>query len=263
MNAGDLFDGYRHGAYDPAGVASANACRQVLRELCRVAHDAGIAQISTERLSDRLGLSLSTVKRALKRLKTDGFILRPVRGTGNRQGSEPRQSIWVLRPLVDRSGRALPDHKKIAHGLVTYQQSSRYLRLSSSLRAEVIAAWHQMNTAVQAAPVSTTVDTQPAPKPMPEDRVADLEARKAREQMKIVPPVDKSPEQIQQSVSQTQQSVTTDPHYTSENEFKGSSATATTGQMWPDREQQLAALAAMKDGAEHCPTWRALKAVGT
>lgn len=254
MTAGDLFDGYRHGAYDPAGVASANSCRQVLRELCRVAHDAGVAQISTERLADRLGLSLSTVKRALKRLKTDGYIRRPVKGTGNRQGSEPRQSVWVLRPLTDRSGRPLPDHAKIQSGLVKYQQSTRFLALSATLRAEVLAAWHEMNTGLT---VVRSRDVLEQPKvPKPDDLMADYQATKRRGRMRSVP-VDNSPRAIQQSVSQTQQSASTCTHYTSENK----SLPHEPGKQPPDRASQLAALQALIDTetATHCPTWQALK----
>lgn len=225
MTAGDLFDGYRSGSYDPDGLASANSCRQVLRELCRVAHDCGIAQISTERLSDRLGLSPSTVKRALKRLRRDGFIAQPVRGTGNRQGIEPRQSVWVIAPLPDRSGRMLPTPERVGPALFAYMQSSRFLRLSESLRRAVVQAWHDMNTGAKL----DLEDTEKVPKPA--DLIADYRARKRRESMRLL------------SVSQTQLSVSTDPQVTRENESDHPPNGAQTEQAeWPDRSTQLAAL---------------------
>lgn len=247
MTAGDLFDGYRHGAYDPAGTVSANACRQVLRELCRVAHDAGIAQISTERLADRLGLSLSTVKRALKRLKNEGYILRPVKGTGNRQGSEPRQSVWVLRRLPDRKGRLLPGEDRVRGSLLSYQQSSRFLRLSESLRVQVLQDWHTLNE----TGLNVTPPAEITPKGKPDELMADYKARKARERLRVV-----SPNGIQQSVSTAQQSVTTDPHYTRENKLRGADPAP--------REAQLAHLlqlaGELDSPAIHCPTWHALTA---
>ena len=245
MTAGDLFDGYRYGSFDPEGKASANSCRQVLRELCRVAHDAGIAQIGTERLAERLGLSRRTVMRALKRLKTDGVISQPVRGTGNRQGSEPRQSVWVIRPLPDRNGRVLPEPARVKAAVLKYQQSSRWLGLSESLRLEVLQAWHDMNTP---GLVTVTPPAGGSPVGKPDDLVADFKARKARERLRLVP--DKG---IQLSDSQTQLSDSTGPHYTS---------VTNKGPREVDRQTQLDALEQMikAEADKHCPTWRILTA---
>jgi biotin operon repressor len=245
MTAGDLFDGYRYGSFDPEGKASANSCRQVLRELCRVAHDAGIAQIGTERLAERLGLSRHTVMRALKRLKTDGVISQPVRGTGNRQGSEPRQSVWVIRPLPDRNGRTLPDPARVKAALVKYQQSTRWLSLSESLRLEVLQAWHDLN---MPGLVTVTPPAGVSPVGKPDDLIADFKARKARERLRVVP--DKG---VQLSSSQTQLSSSTAPHYTSVTKKDPRDV---------DRQTQLDALKKMieNEAAKHCPTWRQLTA---
>lgn len=146
------------------GVVTNYVARGVLRELCAVAHDAGIAHVLSAVLAERLGVSDRHVRRALARLERDGWITRPVRGGGNRMNKDqPRASVYVLRPLPDADGHLWPDPEWVGHQWPAYAQTPRFLHLSRGNRAAVRmaaqAALHRLPEETPAAP--GTVDNRP------------------------------------------------------------------------------------------------------
>lgn len=124
------------------GAASNLVTRTVLRDLCWWAHDAGVATVYTATIAERVGVSRSTVIRALARLERDGWVTRAVRGTGNRVGVGTRASVYVLRPLPDVDGNLHPEPQLVAERWPAYAVSHWFLPLSRGNRAAVRMA-HQ------------------------------------------------------------------------------------------------------------------------
>lgn len=138
MTAGDRTALYRFDV--PArgdGLASNVITRAVLRELCRVAHDAGIASVFLAVVAERVGVSEKQAKRALARLLRDGWIQRPVRGVGNRVGTGPRASVYVIRTLPDADERLWPDPEWVTARWAEYVVTPRFLALSPANRLAV------------------------------------------------------------------------------------------------------------------------------
>ena len=143
MTAGDRFAGYRHDVPGAQGDGTVDnfATRSVLRELCRVAHDAGVAQVSVATIAGRLGVSERTVRRALARLARDGWVTRAVRGTGNRHGTQPRGSVYVIHQLPDSNGELWPHAEWLSLQWSVYVGTRRWTALDRANRQAVRDAW--------------------------------------------------------------------------------------------------------------------------
>jgi len=128
------------------------ATRAVLRELCAIAHHAGIAAVLTSVIGDRTGLSDSSTRRALARLERDGWVQRAVRGVGNRHGTDPRASVYVLRPLPDVNGQLWPDPDWVGEQWPQYTLTRYFQRLDRAARAAV----RDTRTALLTAPVDNS-----------------------------------------------------------------------------------------------------------
>lgn len=216
MTASDRFTGYRHDVKGARGDGRVSplVVRSVLHQLCRIAHDAGIAQISVQRLCQSTGASPATVKRALKRLAEDGVIVRAVKGTGNRVGTDPRQSVWVIRQLPDIDGAPWPSRDWLAEQFARYADSDRWGALNSPARRVVRSTWHDLhefsdsleaftrpveNAESEANKVSVTpqqsVSADPHSQGQPQfsggsgwsDWHRNLEAKKRRGRMRVLP----------------------------------------------------------------------------
>lgn len=143
MTAGDRFAGYRAdvpGARGDGAVANLPT-RMVLQRLCRTAHDVGVAQVSVAVIADRIGISERATKYALARLERDAVITRAVRGTGNRHGTQPRATVYVLHPLPDVDGVLWPDPDWLALQWSVYVTSRWWLALDRANRQAVRDAW--------------------------------------------------------------------------------------------------------------------------
>jgi len=137
MRAGDRCGLYRHDSEPAPGSASNFATRSVLRELCKVATDAGVAQIGHDRMAERLGIGKRTMVYALQRLMADGWVTRAVRGTGNKHGVKNRENVYVIAFLPDLDGNLGPDHGWVWEAWSGYTETSRYLRLTPQNRQAV------------------------------------------------------------------------------------------------------------------------------
>jgi hypothetical protein len=151
MTAGDRCADYREGAGSGDGLASNLLTRAVLRELCRVAHDAGIAQVGVVRLAARIGAGERSVRYALQRLQRDGAITLALRGTGNRHGSEARESVWVLHPLRTGTGLLLPEADWLNEAWLRYLDTPRWCRWSRPAQHAVAAARQPVENVLLAA----------------------------------------------------------------------------------------------------------------
>jgi hypothetical protein len=161
MTAGDHAAAYRGGSGD--GLVGDLATRAVLRELCRIAHDAGVAEASVATLARRVGISERTCQYALARLQRDGLLRRPVRGTGNRHGSAPRGSVWVLARLPDDEGRMRPDVECVARGWAQYLRTRRWERLGAAAREAVRDARHAPPGPVDNSPAAALLAASGSP----------------------------------------------------------------------------------------------------
>jgi len=188
------------------GTVSNRDTRAVLRELCAIAHHAGIAHTSVGILADRLGVSKRVVIRATQRLQGDGWVTRPVRGVGNRVNVDPRASTYVLRPMPDADGRMWPDPEWVGEQWPQYALTPRFLALSRANRAAVRMALHEALGAVDNSETGaddesnkvTALSQQgdsPAPPrqvnekptgPLPAGRVHPQAAARARGRMALV-----------------------------------------------------------------------------
>lgn len=108
--------------------------RAVMRELCLVAHDCGLVQISHSELAERLGCSYQQIKRAIKRLESDGYLVRAKRGSGasgNRTPTgqtykEKAPNLYLLARLSDKYGYQLPTRDFLEKSFYAYVRTSRY-----------------------------------------------------------------------------------------------------------------------------------------
>jgi len=134
------------------GTVDNTATRAVLRELCAISHHAGIAAVLTSVIGERTGLSRSSTLRALARLERDGWIQRAVRGVGNRHGTDPRASVYVLRPLPDINGELWPDPDWVGQQWPAYTLTRYFQRLDRRARAAV----RDTRSALLTAPVDNS-----------------------------------------------------------------------------------------------------------
>ena len=129
------------------GTVTNVATRTVLRELCSMSNTAGIVYASQDRISARSGLTVRMVKRALARLRRDGWITELRRGVGNNHGIAPRPTVLMIARLPDEDGILLPLAPVLADNWLTFQRS----KLWASARRYERPAWRQAQTARIAA----------------------------------------------------------------------------------------------------------------
>lgn len=140
MTAVDRFPGYRPGAEGLHRV-SPQACRAVLREIARIANDAGVAHVWRLQLQERTGWSKGQVAYALAQLQRDGWLWQARRGVGGRLAySKPQPTIWVMRPLpTGNPDERLPARPVIAKGMVAMGASHRHRSLHPNVRKDITA----------------------------------------------------------------------------------------------------------------------------
>ena len=96
-----------HGAFGD-GVVSNQTTRQVLVELCSMANKAGVVYAPQAKIAERTTMSTRVVKKAIKRLKDDGWLIEVRRGVGNKHDTAARPSVWMIARLPDGAGEMLP-----------------------------------------------------------------------------------------------------------------------------------------------------------
>lgn len=213
MAAGGRFAHYSEPGHAGPGSAGNVVTRAVLRELCLIAADAGIVHTFTAILAQRVGISDRQARRALARLESDGWITRPIRGIGNRGGTSPRASVYVLRPLPDAEGKVWPDPDWVAEQWPRYASSRHFVPLERAIQRQIHTARRMTlwtgpqpvdNPASgpasgQLQPDRTGPTTGPAcppvtkkttttPPPAPPARAHPAAVARARAQLKAVPP---------------------------------------------------------------------------
>lgn len=139
MTAVDRFPGYRAGSGETLHRVSSQACRAVLREIARIANDAGVAHVWELQLVERTGWSRRQVSYALAQLQRDGWLWQARRGMGGRLAySKPHPSIWVLRPLpTGQPDERLPSRDVVGRGVAAMHLSHRHLALSVETRRDI------------------------------------------------------------------------------------------------------------------------------
>lgn len=193
------------------GVVSDMLTGSVLRELARIAHDAGIVQVGVPRLADSLNVSPRAILHALKRLQTDRWIDLALRGTGNRWNSAPRESVYVLRRLPDADGVLRPDADWLAQQWLTYTSTRRFRGYDKRSRQAIRAVWSGDSEPVDNGPTRGTPESyyvkvngllseRPFTTPHKEEtqeeaRVHPREAERRRGRMRVVQDAAPEPEE--------------------------------------------------------------------
>ena len=129
-----------------ARIVSDFITRAVMRELCLVAHDCGLVQISHLDLAKRLGASYWQIKRAISRLEADGYLIRAKRGSGASGNKTPTgetykekaPNTYLLAPLADEFGYELPTVEFLERAFYRYVRTARFNYLTKKAKAELI-----------------------------------------------------------------------------------------------------------------------------
>lgn len=117
--------------------------RATMRELCLISHDSGLVMVSHTELARRLGVSYHSIKRAIKRLTDDGYLVLIRRGSGsrmlpNRDGVvNARVNAYLIARLPDEYGIAFPTPAVLEKAFMKLVKSPRYLGFNEEHRREI------------------------------------------------------------------------------------------------------------------------------
>ena len=131
--------------------------RATMRELCLIAHNSGVVQVSHAELARRLGVSYSQIKRAISRLQSDGYLYLLKRGSGVPRvqfsalvastAKKASPNVYLLARLSDSYGYQFPSKKFLEEAFISYSRTSRYALMSQDQRAELaelFVNWHSL-----------------------------------------------------------------------------------------------------------------------
>jgi len=117
--------------------------RATMRELCLIAHDSGLVMVSHSELARRIGVSYHAIKRAVRRLSDDGYLVNIRKGSGSRlevnkaHYANSRTNVYLLGRLPDEYGYKLPPSEYLEKAFMRYVKSPRYQGFKPELRQEV------------------------------------------------------------------------------------------------------------------------------
>lgn len=117
--------------------------RATMRELCLISHDSGLVMVSHTELARRIGVSYHSIKRAIKRLTDDGYLVLVRRGSGspldlNRASYvNARVNAYLIARLPDEYGIAFPTPAYLERALRKLAKSPRYLGFNEEHRREI------------------------------------------------------------------------------------------------------------------------------
>jgi biotin operon repressor len=162
VKAGKYFAGYSESVYSASGKSrkkkrdklpnlearstpkvSDVITRATMRELCLISHDAGLVMVSHTELARRLGVSYHAIKRAIKRLTDDGYLVLVRRGSGSplelnkAHYANARVNAYLLARLPDEHGYKLPTPEYLERAFFKLVKSARYQGLKEEQRQEL------------------------------------------------------------------------------------------------------------------------------
>lgn len=117
--------------------------RAVMRELCLISHDSGLVMVTHSELAHRVGVSYYAVKRAVRRLVDDGYLVSFRKGSGSKlEVNKPsytnaRANAYLLARLSDEYGYKLPPSDYLETAFFRYVRSPRYNGLNPELREQL------------------------------------------------------------------------------------------------------------------------------
>lgn len=123
------------------GVVSNQTTRFVLAELCSMANNAGVVYAPHTKIAERTGISSRMVRKAIKRLKDDGWLVEVRRGVGNKHDTAARPSVWLIARLPDGAGNMLPDRGYMMREWVTFKNAPR--SIYQTVKKYELNTWHE------------------------------------------------------------------------------------------------------------------------
>jgi len=114
--------------------------RATLREVCLISHDSGLVMVSHSELARRIGVSYHAIKRAIKRLTDDGYLVLVRRGSGSplelnkASYANARANAYLIARLPDEYGYKLPTNDYLEKAFIKLVRSPRYLALKEEQR---------------------------------------------------------------------------------------------------------------------------------
>lgn len=117
--------------------------RATMRELCLISHDSGLVMVSHTELARRIGVSYYAIKRAIRRLTADGYLVLVRRGSGSKLElnkdiyANKRVNAYLIARLQDEHGYKLPTPEYLEQAFMKLVISPRYLGFEEERRKEI------------------------------------------------------------------------------------------------------------------------------
>lgn len=116
--------------------------RATMRELCLISHDSGLVMVSHSELARRIGVSYHAIKRAIKRLNDDGYLVPVRKGSGSplelgkASYANARANAYLMAQLPDEYGYKLPTSDYLEKAFIKLVRSPRYQGFKEEHRRE-------------------------------------------------------------------------------------------------------------------------------